>query len=325
MSPPPSSPSPRDIDADADTAARDSGHVPVLLDAVLELLDPQPGQIMLDCTLGRGGHARAIMPRLAPAGRYIGLDADPANLQYVGESQPDPPVQLDRVHRNFAAARGALDELGVDGVDLLLADLGFASTHIADAARGFSFAQDGPLDMRLDPTLTTTAADLIARLTERDLADVIYRYGEERLSRRIARKIVDQRRQSPINTTRQLADICAAAYGSQRYKQRIDPATRTFQALRIAVNDELGVLEALIESIFTLVRPGGRVAIISFHSLEDRMVKQAFNRFASEGRAEKLTKKPIIADEAERDANPRSRSAKMRGIVCRHTWTDASS
>lgn len=305
MNPPPSSPT-----------APDSapGHVPVLPGPILELLSPAPGEVMLDGTLGRGGHAALIMPRLAPGGRYVGLDVDPENLAYVAGSQPNPPVKMNLVHRNFADARGVLDELGLDGVDLLLADLGFASSQMADPARGFSFAADGPLDMRLNPHLGTTAADLVNRLSERDLADVIFRYGEERLSRKIARKIVDLRARSPINTTRQLADLCASAYGPHGRRQRIDPATRTFQALRIAVNDELGVLEALLAALPRVMRPGGRVAIISFHSLEDRMVKHTFNDFAREGLAERLTKKPATADDHERASNPRSRSAKCRAI-----------
>ncbi|QNN25283.1 16S rRNA (cytosine(1402)-N(4))-methyltransferase RsmH [Planctomycetales bacterium ZRK34] len=305
MKPSPSSPIPPDSSP---------GHIPVLPGPVLELLSPAAGEVMLDCTLGRGGHAGLIMPKLAPGGRYIGLDVDPQNLAYVAESQPNPPVPMDLVHRNFADARGALDELEIDGVDLQLADLGFASSQMSDPARGLSFAADGPLDMRLNPDLGATAADLVNRLPERELADLIFRYGEERLSRKIARKIVDLRDRSPINTTRQLAEVCAAAYGPRGRRQRIDPATRTFQALRIAVNDELGVLEALLAALPRLMRPGGRVAIISFHSLEDRLVKHTFNDWALEGLADRLTKKPVTADDQERAANPRSRSAKCRAI-----------
>jgi len=295
----------------------DAGHIPVLLDPVIELLDPAAGQIMLDCTLGRGGHAGIIMPRLAPGGRYIGLDADPANLQFVREAQPDPPVPMNLIHRNFIHARQVLNELNLDGVDLLLADLGFASSQMADAQRGLSFNADGPLDMRLDPSSDTTAAALVNRLDERELADMIYQYGEERLSRRIARKIVETRRRSPIESTRQLAELCAAAYGPRGRRQRIDPATRTFQALRIAVNDELDALRTLLDDLPALLRPGGRAVIISFHSLEDRMVKHAFNDYARGGQGERLTKKPVTADEAERANNPRARSAKLRAI----RWT----
>ncbi len=289
-------------------------HVPVLVTQVMQLLDPRPGQVVLDGTVGRGGHCGVILPRLAPGGRYIGLDVDPGNLQFVRDRYPQLPVALDLVHRNFAGAVGAVRELDLQGVDGVLADLGWASSQIADAQRGFSFNRDGPLDMRLDPTLTTTAADLVNDLDERELADLIWRWGEERLSRKIARKIVDVRARHPINTTRQLAELCAQAYGPARHQSRIDPATRTFQALRIAVNDELGSLENLLASIPELMNPGGRVVIISFHSLEDRLVKQAFRAYAAEGRAEVLTRKPLVADELERQSNPRSRSAKCRAL-----------
>ncbi|MBI1374967.1 MAG: 16S rRNA (cytosine(1402)-N(4))-methyltransferase RsmH [Phycisphaera sp.] len=288
-------------------------HVPVMPDEVLTLLDPRPGEIVLDCTLGQGGHAARITPRLAPGGRYVGLDADPASLDAARRALADAPVTLDLVHVNFRHARAALDELGVGRVDGLIADLGFASSQMDDASRGLSFQREGPLDMRLDPTLDTTAADLVNQLPERDLADVIYRYGDERLSRRIARKIVDARRNKPIRDTRELAALCASAYPRGRH-QRIDPATRTFQALRIAVNDELGALDALLESLPELMSPGGRAVFISFHSLEDRRVKQTFREWVRDDRAEALTKKPMTPTAREIADNPRSRSAKTRGI-----------
>jgi 16S rRNA (cytosine1402-N4)-methyltransferase len=289
-------------------------HIPVLAGRVLELLAPTAGETFLDCTAGRGGHAALILPRLAPGGRYIGLDLDPENVAAGSDRLSASEVQSDLLQANFAGARAVLDSLGVGAVDGLLADLGFASTQMDDPARGLSFSRPGPLDMRLDPSSPVTAADLVNRLSERELADVIFRYGEERLSRRIARKIVEARRRSPINRTEQLAELCGAAYGSLRHRQRIDPATRTFQALRIAVNHELDNLDALLESLPTLMRKGGRVAVISFHSLEDRQVKQAFIRYVTEGRAERLTRKPLTPDEAEASANRRSRSAKLRAI-----------
>jgi 16S rRNA (cytosine1402-N4)-methyltransferase len=324
--------------------ASDPGHIPVLPDQVLTLLDPRPGQIVLDCTVGRGGHAALILPHLAPGGRYIGLDLDPANLAFVrqrlaspspGSSPRDPgvsgvsggsggsggpegpggPVRLDLIHANFISARSVLDGLGIRGADLLLADLGFASPQMEDPARGLSFTRDGPLDMRLDPTAATPdAADLVNRLPERDLADLIYRYGEERLSRRIARKITERRRESPITTTSELARIVRAAYGNQGRSQRIDPATRTFMALRIAVNAELEALEQLLSAVPLLLAPRGAAAVISFHSLEDRRVKQAFTQLYRDGRAQRLTPKPLLAAETEIQANPRSRSAKLRAI-----------
>ena len=292
-------------------------HIPVMVDEVLSLLRPEPGETVLDCTIGRGGHAAAIMPRLAPAGRYIGLDADPGNIEYLRAAHLHPPIVLDLIHRTFADAPQGLGELGVGGgVDGLLADLGFASSQLDDPARGLSFSHEGPLDMRLDPTRGRSAADLVNRLPQRELADLIYLYGEERFSRQIAGRIVDARREKPIETTGELASLCARAYGRGR-RSRIDPATRTFQALRIAVNDELAQLEALLDALPELLRPGGRAAIISFHSLEDRRVKHAFRALVKAARADALTKKPLTAGEAERAANPRSRSAKLRGIQWR--------
>ena len=292
----------------------DMDHIPVLPEAVLDLLAPAPGQVFLDCTVGRGGHAVRIAPRLAPGGRYVALDMDPSNVQFVRQRLADGPVRVDLIRANFADSRAALDSLGVDAVDGLLADLGFASTQVDDPHRGLSFARQGPLDMRLDPDLPVSAADLVNGLHERELADLIFRYGEERLSRRIARKIVEARSQQPIKTTGRLAELCAAAYGAARHKQRIDPATRTFQALRIAVNHELENLEALLGALPVLVRPGARVAIISFHSLEDRLVKRSFASYVSQGLAERLTRKPVTAGEAEAATNRRSRSAKLRAI-----------
>jgi len=289
---------------------------------VVSLLRPGPGLVMLDCTLGRGGHASLIAPMLAPGGRYVGLDVDPANIAYARTVLNGAPVRVDLVNANFATARAVLDELGVGRVDLLLADLGFASNQMSDASRGMSFQVEGPLDMRLDPSLPQTAADLVNHLPERELADVIYRYGEERLSRKIARKIVEERQRSPILTTTGLAQIVRRAYGPMHRsggarrsgRPRLDPATRTFMALRIAVNEELGVLERLLGGLPSLMNGGGRAAIISFHSLEDRLVKHAFMDLHRSGVARRLTPKPVTAGDAERDANPRSRSAKLRAV-----------
>ncbi len=291
-----------------------AGHVPVLAEAVLQVLAPAPGQVFLDCTVGRGGHAALIVPHLAPGGTYIGLDADPTNAAFSRSRLANAPVTVHVRHANFAAAQSVLDELGIDRVDGLLADLGFASSQMSDPSRGFSFLVEGPLDMRLDPRLTRTAADLVNTLPEKQLADLIYLYGEERLSRRIARKIVEVRQRHPIHTTTELAELVRQAYGPRGRRMRIDPATRTFMALRIAVNDELAVLEQLLAGLKDLLRPGGRAAIISFHSLEDRLVKRAFLKLQQDGLAQRLTRKPIVADEAEQRANPRSRSAKLRAI-----------
>lgn len=312
-----------DLFADAESsapAADRHGHVSVLPAEVLQLLQPKPGQVMLDCTLGRGGHAELIAPLLGPQGRYIGLDVDPRNIEYAKNRLANAPVKFDAVHANFAQARDVLDRLGIKGVDLLLADLGFASNQMSDPTRGFSFSKDGPLDMRLNPELPTTAADIVNTWPERELADVIYKYGEERLSRKIARKIAEVRGKTPIKTTAELAQLVRQAYGFRQWsprgggKVRIDPATRTFMALRIAVNAELEALEQLLAGLPGLMNEHGIAAIISFHSLEDRLVKHAFVDLAKSGSAKKLTPKPIIAEQAERDRNPRSRSAKLRAI-----------
>ncbi|MHC4994860.1 MAG: 16S rRNA (cytosine(1402)-N(4))-methyltransferase RsmH [Planctomycetota bacterium] len=291
-----------------------SGHIPVLLDQVVELLAPKPGAVILDCTLGRGGHAEQIIKRIQPGGVYVGLDLDGVNIAHAKERLADAGDALRVVHSNFAQARQALDALGIDRVDGLLADLGFSSNQVDDAERGLSFQQDGPLDMRLNTSGGQTAEDLVNTLSEGELARVIGDYGEDRLAQKIARKIVEIRGGRPIKSTGQLSDLCASVYRAARCKDRIDPATRTFQALRIAVNDELGSLESLLAGLPELMRPGGRSAIISFHSLEDRLVKDAFKRWVRANRAVAVTKKPAVASEAERAVNPRSRSAKCRVI-----------
>lgn len=298
--------------------ANDVGHVPVLLNEVLEFLDLDQGQAplrVLDCTLGRGGHAAHIIPRLAPGSAYIGLDLDPGNLDYARQ-RLDPiaasaGVTLHTVHQSFASLENALQSIEIESVDRVLADLGFASNQVDDPERGLSFRSEGPLDMRLDPTGPQTAADLVSRLSEGDLADVIFQYGEERLSRRIARKICQVRVEQPISTTSQLAEICRRAYGSKG-GSRIDPATRTFQALRIAVNGELDALETLLKRLPNQVAQDGVIGIISFHSLEDRLVKRAFLAAQQQGELERVTRKPITANEQEQQDNPRSRSAKFR-------------
>lgn len=295
-------------------AAGEAGHEPVMLEAVLSLLAPAPGETALDATVGRGGHAQAIAPRLGAAGRYVALDLDRDNVAFVRRRLEGMSVEAHVRHADFAEAPEVLASLEIGAVDLVLADLGFASSQMDDPERGLSFAAEGPLDMRLNRDQRRTAADLLARLPEAELADLFWRYGEERLSRKIARKIVERRRSKPIKTTRELADLCTAAYGPRGRRQRIHPATRAFMALRIAVNQELERLETLLEAIPELISPGGRALVISFHSLEDRAVKRAFRGYAEAGRAELLTRKPLTPTEAERASNPRSRSAKLRAL-----------
>jgi len=278
-------------------------HVPVLAADVLRWLDPQPGQTIVDCTVGGGGHTRLLAERVGPAGRVIGLDQDASMLERARPALADLPVAL--FQASFDQLTDVLQQGGVSAVEGVLADLGICSDQLDDAARGFSFQQDGPLDMRLDQSHGMPASELLARLPERDLADLIFAYGEERFSRRIARRIVESRRTRLPATTGELAALIRRCVPRTR---GIDPATRTFQALRIAVNDELCSLERLLRQLPECVKGGGRVAVISFHSLEDRRVKGAFR--SSDWSV--LTRKPIVAGADEIQANPRSRSAKLR-------------
>jgi len=287
-------------------------HVPVLSAEVLHYLDPQPGQTIVDATVGAGGHARLLAERVGTAGRVIGLDQDPAMLRLAQERLRGLSVVLK--HRNFDELADVLRDEGLSTVDAVLADLGFASDQLADPQRGLSFQEDGPLDMRLDPTRGEPASALLRRLPERELADIFWRYGEERYSRRVARKIAGLREETAIATTGQLAELVRGCVPRPRgHRHIIDPATRVFQALRIAVNDELGALERLLAILPECVKSGGRVVIISFHSLEDRLVKQAFRK--SPNLFKELTRKPVPASVEEVRSNPRARSAKLRAAV----------
>jgi 16S rRNA (cytosine1402-N4)-methyltransferase len=277
-----------------------------LLAETLAWLDPQPGETWVDCTVGSGGHTRLLAERVGPTGRVFGLDQDPSMLELARQQCADCSLPIVWIHANFDQLSDILITHGMAHVDGVFADLGFCSDQLACAERGFSFRDDGPLDMRLDPTQATTAAELVNTLSEAALADVFWEYGEERYSRRVARRIVERRRDKPFATTRELAELvrqCVPRSGN------IDPATRVFQALRIAVNDELGCLERLLAVLPRVVRPGGKVGIISFHSLEDRRVKQAFR---TPGVWQPLTKKPVEATTEEIQRNPRARSAKLR-------------
>lgn len=281
-------------------------HVPVMLDEVLVWLDPRPGAVIVDGTLGAGGHARALAERVGPSGRVIGLDCDPAAVEAAAANLPGLPIQP--VLANFADLPDVLDGLAISSVDGVLLDLGMSSVQLADPQRGFSFDSAGTLDLRFDPSRGEPAWRLLDRLSQPELADLIWRNSQERFSRRIARAIVQRRRSGPIRTAAQLAEVvrgCVPRVASAR----IDPATRTFQALRIAVNDELECLRRALKQIPNCLRPGGRLAVISFHSLEDRCVKEAFRR---DMRYVVLTKKPIRPSMREVVENPRARSAKLR-------------
>jgi 16S rRNA (cytosine1402-N4)-methyltransferase len=280
------------------------GHVPVLPAEVLRLLAPQPGETWVDCTTGGGGHSRLIAEEIGPTGRLLGLDQDRTMLALAAPRLAGLPVEL--IPANFDQLAEVLQNRGIEKVDGVLADLGFSSDQMDDAARGLSFKNSGPLDMRMDGRSGATAADLVNTMSEAGLADLIYEYGEERLSRRIAKRIVERRTAKPFETTVELASAvrsCVPRNGG------IDPATRTFQALRIAVNDELGALDRLLAGLPKMVKPGGRAGIISFHSLEDRRVKHAFR---AAGLWRQVNKKPVEAGDAETARNPRARSAKLR-------------
>jgi len=293
-----------------------SAHQPVLREEVLRLLRPTGRRILLDCTVGLGGHAEAMLESAGPEALLIGTDVDEGNLRLARQRLARFGGQVRLFLANFTQLPAVLAEAGAPKADLLLADLGISSNQLDDPGRGLSFMVDGPLDMRLDPSGPRTAADLLAHLSERELADVIYAYGEERYSRRIARAIVAARAREPILRTTQLARIVQASYPApaKRSRKGVHPATRTFQALRIAVNDELANLERLLELVPELLAPRGRAGVISFHSLEDRRVKQAFARLDKAGWARVLTKKPLTPTAQEIEKNLRSRSAKLRVI-----------
>jgi 16S rRNA (cytosine1402-N4)-methyltransferase len=284
-----------------------SVHLPVMPREVVEWLNPQPKQTFVDGTLGGGGHSRLLAERVGNDGLVIALDRDPSALASAETSLAGLPIRL--VHASFCELRTVLDQLELGGVHGILLDLGLSSDQLADRERGFSFDSDGSLDLRFDPTEGEPAWRLVERLDGDRLADLIYQFGEERHSRRIARRIVEARRQQTIRTARQLAEIVRQALPRGRSYQRIDPATRTFQALRIAVNDELGALDRALEILPDCLLPGGRLAAISFHSLEDRRVKDSFR---TDERWQALTRKPVTASETEIAANPRARSAKLR-------------
>ena len=284
------------------------GHVPVLLKEAIDFLAVQRGGTYIDATVGLGGHSLEIAKRLGAPGHLIGFDKDPKALEIARErlTGEDWP-RLELLHGSFAELVKNQEPRATNGI---LADLGVSSLQISDAARGFSFQADGPLDMRMNPQSEPSAEQVVNQIDERELADLIYEFGEERRSRRIARAIVRSR---PILTTAQLAAvISAAARPMNQAERRIHPATRTFQALRIFVNHELDDLRALLGAAPQVLKPGGRIVIISFHSLEDRIVKDAFREGVKRGHYKVLTKKPVTAGEEEIDCNPRARSAKMR-------------
>jgi 16S rRNA (cytosine1402-N4)-methyltransferase len=282
-------------------------HVPVLLEELMEALRPSARGIYADVTIGGGGHACAILERSDPDGQLVGTDRDPAALEAAEASLSAFGERVTLRRARIRDLRRVLDELHIDRIDGVVADLGVSSVQLDRAERGFSLSHDGPIDMRMDPTDGETALDLIARLDPEDLANVIYRYGEERRSRPIARAIKRAHEEGKLESTADLK--CAVHRVTGPKRGRIDPATRTFQALRIAVNEELDDLESFLASLPGVLKGGGVAAVISFHSLEDRIVKHTFR--ANE-ELTPITKRPVVASEEERERNPRSRSAKLR-------------
>jgi 16S rRNA (cytosine1402-N4)-methyltransferase len=278
---------------------------------VLEQLAPQRGGLFVDCTVGFGGHARAVLD--AGASALMGLDRDPSALAEAGRALESFGDRVTLRHTDYRRLDEVLDSEGITDVDGLLADLGVSSMQLDSPGRGFSFRRDEPLDMRMDPTTGPTAAEAIAAADEETLADVIYEFGEDRQSRRIARAIVHAREREPIATTGRLADVVRRAVPRKGYT-RIDPATRTFQAIRIWVNRELDGLDGFLATAARRLRPGGRMAIISFHSLEDRIVKHTLRALQAGGELGLTirTKRPVVPTEAEVERNPRARSAKLR-------------
>jgi 16S rRNA (cytosine1402-N4)-methyltransferase len=310
----------------ASLGGRDAPHRPVLLLETLKLLAPEQGGLFVDGTVGLGGHSEAILASSSNT-RVLGLDLDPTALEYSRERLAPYGNRFHAVHANFREVATVLESQGEQGPQGILVDLGVSSLQFDSAQRGFSFRFDAPLDMRMNPLSGETAAELLQELSETEIANIIFRFGEERHSRRIARRIVERReRGTPVSTTKELAELVEHALGGRRPKQ-IHPATRTFQALRIAVNQELEGLADFIDTAIELLAPGGRFAAISFHSLEDRIVKQALRRLSGSCQCpprlpicqcgarkvvEVLTRKPVAPDDSEVDENPRARSAKLR-------------
>ena len=304
-------------------------HRPVLLTETLKFLAPERGGLFIDCTVGLGGHSEEIL-KASDETRLLGIDRDPAALEYTRKRLAQFGGRFRAVHANFAEIASVVKEAQETAVAGVLADLGVSSLQFDSAERGFSFRVDAPLDMRMDPTTGVTAADLLAELPEAELARIIFEFGEERHSRRIARRIVDKREAGqPITSTGQLADLVVHAMGHKKWKQ-IHPATRTFQALRIAVNNELDGLAQFVEASIDLLEPNGQFVVISFHSLEDRIIKQGLRRLSGYCQCprglpvcscgarkvvELLTRRPVTPGAAELSENPRARSAKLR--ACR--------
>ncbi len=289
-------------------------HIPVMLEEVLEFLTPNPGKIFVDATTGTGGHSIAIVERLLPGGRLICVDRDGESLSVAQKRMAAFKENCAFLNANFTELADKLKSINIENVDGLLFDLGISSYQLRDSKRGFSFQEEAPLDMRMDRSSNINAEDLINNLTEEEISNCLRNFGQERWHRRIARILVSERQVNPIRTTRQLRDIVLRSLPT-RFRNRyfrIDPATRTFQAIRIAVNNELENIKEALDKAIDLLSPGGKICVISFHSLEDRIVKIAFRQAALKGKLKLLTKKPLTVSREELNKNPLSRSAKFR-------------
>jgi 16S rRNA (cytosine1402-N4)-methyltransferase len=289
-------------------------HTPVMCKEVIEYLNLRPGLTIIDATVGLGGHARAILDQISPGGRLIGIDKDNESLELTKEQLKEYSPRLDLVYGDFRHIDKVVAELKLERLDAILFDLGVSSFQFDSGDRGFSIKEEGPLDMRMDRNAYISAYDLVNNLTQEEISNILSSFGQERWHNRIARAMVREREKNPISTTRQLSEIIIRSVPYAKGHWHIHPATRTFQALRIAVNRELESLEEALKKSIDLVSKGGRIVVISFHSLEDRIVKNSFRLFANLGKAKIITLKPLVPTQQEIEENPRSRSSKLRVI-----------
>jgi len=290
----------------------DVGHIPVMLNEVIDYLRPKPGQIFVDGTLGLGGHAKKILKLIGQDGRMIGIDRDQQALAKAQENLKNHIGQCHFVHENFCHMDKVLSSMNIDQVDGILLDLGVSSIQLDDPHRGFGYRQDGPLDMRMDQDNQVSAFSVINAYSENEIAEILKEFGQERWHRRIARRIVYERTKGPITTTKELSNIILRAMPRYAKREKIHPATRTFQAIRIVVNRELESVEEMLKKLPELLKTGGRIGVIAFHSLEDRIVKQSFRELSRAGKIDLIVKKPIRPGEEEIEGNPRARSARLR-------------
>ncbi len=287
-------------------------HIPVMLKEVMDYLRPAPGQTFVDATLGTAGHAEKILEKIMPEGRLLGIDRDTESIEIARERLARFGACAELVHGNFMDIDAILGERGITKVDGILFDLGISSFQLSNPERGFSFQKEGPLDMRLDRESYISAYDLVNNLNEEEISNMLWTFGEERWHNRIARYLVAERQKHPILTTSQLSEIVTRAVPGKYRHYRIHPATRTFQAVRIAVNRELETLKTAVEKAAAFLKPGGRICVISFHSLEDRIIKFSFREFAAGGTFKIVTPKPLTPTYDETKTNPSSRSSKLR-------------